>query len=232
MKKLIKQRKKHNKVGIIVPSNIGMAPYLKYYTDVFEKKGIDTVIVSWNRFGLNEDSDYIFNYRTENYDRKRVLWGHIRFAKFCKRVLKEEKADRLIILTMAPAFFLGLGFLNKYKDRYIIDVRDDTPFRKYFPNVFEHVANKAYAVMVSSFMYSNWFSKATILCHNIDMNMLKKYKKDSAPIPSLNRIRVVFAGSMREAKINIQIVDALKNDDYFSMVFIGRENAEQKKIQK
>ena len=232
MTKLRKQKRKSSKVGIIVPSNVGMAPYLKYYTDILEKKGIETVTISWNRFGINEDADYIFDYRTENYDRKRVLVGHIRFAKFCKRMLKKEKVGKLIVFTMAPAFFLGLGFLNSYKDRLIIDVRDDTPFRERFPKLFTLITNKAYAVVVSSPLYSNWFNRETVLCHNVDMSMLNQYKDTSVPVPSLEKIRVVFAGSMREAKINIQVVDVLKNDNHFSMTFIGRENAGIKEIQK
>ena len=219
-----------NKIGIIIPSNIMMAPYLQYYTSILDKEEVKYITISWNRFGLQEKADYIFNFRTENSNRKRVLVGHIRFALFCKKVIKKEKINKIIILTIAPAFFLGVRFLNKYRERLIIDVRDDTPFRKKFPGLFKRVVDKAYMIAVSSFMFSDWFERETILCHNVDSDMIARYKNDKPKVPSIDKIRLVFAGSMREEKMNIQIVDTLKNDKRYTLCYIGRQNAGQSEI--
>ena len=223
----------HNqkKIGILIPANLRMAPYIKYYTSILDALKIGYVTVGWDRFGWEENVEYVLKHRTENSDRKRVFLGQVKYAHLCKKVIKKEKIDKLIIFTMAPAFFLGNRYLRRFKNNYIIDVRDDSPFRKVFPRVLEGITNQAYGITISSPYYNTWFSRDTVLCHNVDMRLLSTNEETHTEILKKRVIRLVFAGSMIEPDVNIKIIDQLANDNRFKLIFIGRENAARKQIE-
>ena len=218
------------RIGLIVPANIKYSPYVQYYTDILKKLNADYRIMSWDKAGAEEDVDMVFRYQTSDFDRKKVMIGHALFALKCKEYIRKEKIDHLIIFTIAPLFFLGYGYLRKFRGKIFMDVRDDSPFRRRFPKQLDRFGKLARTLVVSSPFYSEWFSRKSILCHNADLAMLERFKEEYGPDEITTPIRIAFAGMMIEEEINIEAVDRLKNDERFELIFIGRDNEKKEKI--
>lgn len=224
------------KLALIVPSNLKYVPYVKYYIDILKENKQPFDLLVWNKKGLEtEKADMIFNYTTSDSNRWKMLFGYFRFIKKCKKYIKDNRIDHLIIFTIAPAFFLGPWYLQDFKNRFILDIRDDSPFRKKFPGVLRYICDLANSVVVSSNEFSNWISRKTVLCHNVDSAFLQKYKDSNVITNDKNTktktpINIVFAGMMIEEKINIDVIEKLKNNSLFRLIYIGRSNECKERI--
>lgn len=219
-------------IGIIVPGNKKYTPYIQNYIDVLNEKHCDYRVLSWNKTGLQEDGiDLSFNYTVKDSDRKRMLWGYIRFIAVCKKYIKSNEIDKLIILTVAPAFFFGLLYLMHFKGEYILDIRDDSPFVRRFPGYFKKICALARTVVVSSDEFTPWTGRETVLSHNADLEQLRFHKNDTITDNFKTPTRIVFAGVMIEGPCNVGVLKAFQNDIRFEHIFIGRDSSGKQLIQ-
>lgn len=219
-------------IGIIVPGNRKYTPYVENYIDTLTAENAQYRIMSWNKNGIEEDNiDFSFNYKVDDFDRKRMLLGYLRFLCACRKYIRKNGIDQLIILTAAPAFFLTKAFLSKFRDRFILDIRDDSPFIRRFPKLFHEICGMAKSVVVSSGHYTEWTGRDTVLCHNADLGLLAKHKDD--PVSTMNNedpIRITYAGVMIEGDCNIRTLEQFQNDQRFEFVYIGKESPDKQKI--
>ena len=214
--------KNTNRIGLIIPANIKYSPYVKNYISELEATCTDYHIISWNKKGIPEEVDYSFDFTVDDHNRFKILVGHLMFAQRCRKYIRRNHIEKLIIFTVAPSFFLGNRLLKKYSNRYIIDIRDDSPFIRVAGKRFVGKCRNAYNVVVSSPKYIGWTNRAACLCHNVDLELLKKNMYYSAKV-SGKLIRIVFAGVMIEADENIKFLDKLKGDTRFSHKYIGTD---------
>lgn len=219
------------KVGLIIPANIKYSPYVQYYVQVLDRLKIEYKTIAWKKVDIEESIDFPFNYACSDSQRKKIFLGHFLFARHCRKIVRRENFDKLVIFTIAPVFFLGSLFLKKYKNQFIFDIRDDSPFRRKFSSKLKVICKMANVVVVSSDNFSPWTGCNTILCHNADSMLIKKYYNLPVKKSIGDTKSIVFAGSMNEAEINIQVISALKNNNSFSLGFIGKPNAEKQKIE-
>ena len=164
------------KIGLIVPANLKYSPYVKYYTDILRSEDVCFQTMVWDKAGIEEGADLCFSFPSSDFDRKRIMLGHYLFSRKCKAFIRREKIDHLIIFTIAPLYFLGYRFLKRFAGRIIMDIRDDSPFRRMFPKTLDQTASISDTVVVSSPYYSDWISKETFLCHNADLSLIQRYK--------------------------------------------------------
>ncbi len=219
-------------IGFIVPGNRKYTPYIENYINVFKANHVPFRILSWNRNGISEaDVDFSYPYPADDFDRKRMLLGYLRFTRACKGYIRKNGIDRLVILTAAPAFFLTSGYLKKFRNRFILDIRDDSPFIRRFPETFRRICHMAQTVVVSSEHYSEWTGRETVLCHNADLGLLKKHKDDAVlPREENDPVRITYAGIMIEGDCNIRMLETLKNDPRFLFTYIGKDSPDKQKI--
>lgn len=219
------------RLGLIIPANRKISPYVDYYTRIFEKLHIPFQTMIWNKQGIDEKADMRFDYVTNDRNRKRMLVGHALFALKCKRYIKKEKIDALIIFTNAPAFFMGQHFLKRFTGRYILDVRDDTPLRRRFPKTYSQICKNSFNIVSSSFMFEKWINRKCTLCHNADIQALMDYYNLEPIVRSQLPISIVYAGMMIEEQLNIDILDRLGNNGDFEFLYFGRNNTGKKIIE-
>ena len=50
-----------NKIAIIGFTNLYQMPYMKYYTDLFDKKKTNYEVIYWNRFDIDEKNEFKSN---------------------------------------------------------------------------------------------------------------------------------------------------------------------------
>ena len=218
------------KVGLIVPANLKYSPYVKYYTDVLSREKVDYCIMSWDKAGIEEAADMAYSYKTSDFDRKRILLGHLKFAFKCRKYIRKEKIDHLIIFTIAPLYFLGYKYVKRFRGKLIIDIRDDSPFRRRFPRELQRFSRLAKLLVVSSTYYAEWFDRKSILCHNVDKTMMDQYSSPYGQTQFRQPVRIVFAGMMIEEVENIRVIKVLGNRVEFELVYVGRDNEGKNKV--
>lgn len=213
-------------IGIIVPGNKKYMPYIQNYINILDANNIQYKVLSWNKTGMQEENiSFSYDFVVKDKDRKRMFMGYLGFVCGCRKYIKKNRIDQLIILTAAPAFFLGMPFLNRFKQKYLIDIRDDSPLIRKFPALFKKICAGASSVVVSSNQFSPWTGRETILCHNADMNLLQRYKETESAMQTQEPVRIVFAGMMIEGACNIEVLGHFIGDERFQHIFIGRENS-------
>lgn len=218
------------KIGLIVPANTKISPYIQYYISFFKEHQLDYKVIVWNKKGGEDFADYTYDFQTTDEKRFHMLYGHAMFAQRCKRIIKKESIDHLVIFTIAPLFFLGKRYLSRFEGRFIADIRDDSPFRRRFADKLKQIGNMSFANVVSSPRYGLWLSES-LMCHNADKSALLEAMNYTPKIKKELPVRIVFAGILIEPDRNIQILDELKNDSRFEFIFIGRENNGKKKVE-
>ena len=220
-------------VGIIVPACLKYVPYIQNYIDILRKKGTDFRVLSWNKMGLEESGvDFAYDLKARDEDRKGMFFGYIRFICACKKYIRACGINKLIVLTAAPAFFMGVPYLKKFSGNYILDIRDDSPFIRVFPGVFRKICSMAKSVVVSSPNFSPWTNRDTVLCHNADMKQIEKNWELQTKQSYAEPITIAFAGMMIEGPINIEVLRRCKGDGRFAFYFIGRPNAQKEAIER
>jgi glycosyltransferase involved in cell wall biosynthesis len=219
------------KIAIIAPANLKYVPYVDNYIRLLKDEGVCFHVLSWDKRGLQEsEADFVYHFCVSDSNRKKMLLGHGLFARKCRGYIRRNKITKLIILTAAPAFFLGTGFLKKFSGRFILDIRDDTPLVKRFPGTFRKICDMASRVISSSPKFNEWIPTETQLCHNADTAAIAQ-RMDIAPKDRCGSpISIVFAGMLNESRINLEMLQHIGKDPRFQFRFIGRVNEGKEKL--
>ena len=218
-------------IGLVVPANIKYSPYVQNYIKNLEQESVDYRIISWNKKGLEETTNYSFEFKVDDHNRLKILLGHFIFACRCKKYINNNCINKLIIFTIAPVFFLGPHFISIFRKRFILDIRDDSPFRRLASSRLNKICEKAYGIVISSPNFQDWMEAKAVLCHNADLDLLFEYLEYEAH-SHLGPIRIMCAGVMIEAEENIRFLKAMNGDNRFIFKYIGRNCKGKEEIQK
>lgn len=224
-----------HKIGIIVPANIKFAPYVNYYIKILNKSGIRYDIISWNKKGLKEDVDFAFNFRNSDRFILNRLLGFLLFSAFVKKISTKKKYGKIIVFTVAPSIFLSRFLLKVYSSNFILDVRDYSPFVRLVPSIFKKIVGNAKYIVSSSPEYLKWIGRSSIICHNIDIDLIRE--ELSNPIP-INKdyskkvlFKIMFAGSLIEEAINIRLISHFKDSKHIIFSFYGNQTEGRRKLE-
>ncbi|MBQ8583920.1 MAG: hypothetical protein IJ488_04845 [Clostridia bacterium] len=217
-------------VGLVVPANIKYAPYVQYYINELQKSNVKYEVISWDRLGLDESVDHSFNFITSDGNRKRVLLGYFGFANFVKRIVKKRKYDKLVVFTVAAAFFIRHVLNGKYKNNFIFDIRDDSPIARKFSSAIDKLCHNAYQVVTSSENFKKWIPVNPIIGHNADKSMIMSHYSDNCTNETRDQYAIVFAGMLIEGEINIELVRQFANSPKVRFGFVGKENEAKREL--
>ncbi len=223
------------KYGLILPTNIWFAPYLKIYTQILEQNQIEYDIISWNRDGSDKPSNITFSKKSEvGKNKVAKIFDYFLFYRFTKRVIKHGNYDKLIIFGSQIGIFLS-RFLNKnYKDKYIFDFRDLSIEQNIIFNYhFEKLLQGSFMNVISSPGFKRALPKnyTYFLSHNFDIKLLtesKNWKFKGFNDESL--VQVLTIGGIRDFTSNAHIIRSLANNSDYLLRFVGQGIA-SKKIQ-
>lgn len=213
------------KVAIIVGNNVWFCPYIKIYTTVFEKNGIDYDIISWNRDAIEEDAIQ-FTCAMKHKNPLAKFWASLRYSSFVKDTLSRNDYDGVVIFSIATAIFLNRFLSGSYGKRYIFDYRDLSIEQKtLFKKPFLRVLKNSFANVVSSPGFVKYLPKGFdyVLSHNFDINVVRKALDCEAQTQSTQEtIDVLTIGGIRDYESNSQVIDALANKEGFTVRFVGK----------
>lgn len=221
------------RICFVLLTNIYLCPYLEKYISTI---GCDYDIVYWNRHNIEEKTNakkqYAFNYfMGENKSKISKLIGYIKFRAFSRRILQDSHYNGVIVLTTSAGILLKSILRKKYRNKYIVDIRDYTLEKSLVFLKLEKalIYNSAFSV-ISSMGYLKFLPEYEnyILTHNnLDISesclrRIRDRKDNERPIV------ISYIGLIRFNKQNKRIIDMFGDDERFIIRFIGKGALELK----
>lgn len=220
------------KIALINPGNLENAPYIKYYTDIFDQfDDIEYAFISWNR-----SSDELKDYDSTNFmfdksspptlHKIKKLHHYVKYAKYVTKVLEKNSFDLVIVFTLQAALYLSRYLLKNYSKRYIFDIRDFSPIYPFFRYRIKKILDHSLLTVISSIGFKDWLPKeySYILCHNIRREfIIQAFNSDmqSVSFKGSNPISVLTIGQIRDYESNYKIISSLGDDVDFKLIFAG-----------
>ena len=207
--------------------NLYLCPYITKYISLID---CDYDIIYWNRHGIEEDNSakqiYAFPYKMEEGTSKlNKLIGYQKFRRYAFDIINRNDYSGIILLQTSAGILLHSILKRKYKDKYIIDIRDYTMENNPIFYFIEKslIDNSALAV-ISSKGYENFLPPHNyILVHNdsfIDERMISKFESKER---NKDRIVISYIGLVRFHEQNKKVILKFKNDNRFILRFIGKD---------
>ena len=224
------------KILIVGFSKIKYMPYMNFYLENIDIQRNDVHVLYWNRDLKKEDVSFLAGITLHEFSCKQEddiskfskIGSFLKFRKYVKKMLKQEKFDFLIILHSLPGVLIYDVLQRKYKNRYIFDYRDST-YERFIPfkRVIGNLVKNSSATFVSSDAFRRFLPESEkykiFTSHNLLMDSLahRKEKKDFGTIS--DKIRIAFWGFIRHEEVNRILIKRISADDRFELHYYGRE---------
>lgn len=206
------------KALIIIPGMYKYLPYITLYTNMFKKNNVKYRILQWDRmYETIEIKDDIFRcgYAYSNNPFNRII-SYCRYIKWVKRETIKYNPDLIIVATIAPAILL-LPILNKWKYKFILDIRDYSPLIKIFMPFICRCIKLSKYTLISSKGFTKWLPPYNYLpIYNIGTITFPQIKKID-----LSNITISTIGFLRDFEENKKIIDAFGNKNDIILKFHG-----------
>lgn len=207
-----------------------MTPYCKLYEDFLQSNNIDYDILFWDRFSnatLEKKKNEFTIHRICSLGGSKLkkiipMWN---FRITLNKIIQANNYDKIIVLNTLPAVLLNDTLLKKYKEKFILDIRDYT-YEKYciYKNKVNELIGNSYITTISSrgFMRFLKNSEKIYINHNIsnDEDILNHKTED---IRYKEILKIGFAGVIRYEDENKFLIDSLKDSRRYKLQYIGRE---------
>lgn len=227
------------KVCLVLPCNIYVAPFYYKYERILTEMNVIFDLIIWDRKGIVETSKgrmlvYTDVVKSNNRKKGKII-SFIKFGFFVKRMIKENKYEKIFVLssysgTMA---FLSYFLSKKYNKNYWLDIRDYTyESSNIYKCLMKKVIDNAYKVAISSIGFKSFLPfHEYILVHNFDYSSTTVENIDLTKHIAINKpIRISFIGNIRYYEINKKIMKLFMNDDRYVLQFFGEGIQELEKF--
>ena len=211
--------KQNMKIALICPSNLLYMPYLDNYREVLNKCEANYDIINWDRFHI-EPSENPLTYRDAKVGHTRNLLDYYKYKRFVVNKLKSKKYDKIIVFGIQLAFFLKSLF-KKYKNKFILDIRDYNKVISYFD--IKKVVNYSAFTVISSPGFKKWLplSGKYITNHNTRVDFVEDLTDMNFQREIDKKINLSYIGTIRDLNINMKLISSLKNNKRFNLYFHG-----------
>lgn len=214
------------KTCIILATNMYIAPYLAKYTALLTNFDI----IYWNRDNVTEEcqlanKEYVYNHPlSASIPRYKKLESFIKYKFYVEKILKENNYDRLIILVTNLAIILSDLLLTKYKNRYVVDIRDY--FMENNPLIYfieKEVIAKAKAVVISSEGYKNFLPKHNYYVAHNDQKICDSIVRNNRVQVDRKELTMSFIGVIRYFEQDKKTILRFANKQQFKLRYIGKD---------
>lgn len=216
------------RICIVLPCNIYTAPFFNKYVEILASNKYEFDLIYWNRAGIKEEThakcSYSFNMKDKvNSGNFFKIYKYIKFSLFTKKILRENKYDRVLILGSYAGIMaqLALFMSNNYNNRYWLDIRDYTFENvEIYSKMMKVAIENSFATAVSSPGYKKFLPEWNyIQTHNVDFKNIQKIK--SLEKVEHKKIRISFIGLVRYYDQNIKLLEAFKNSKEVILQYFG-----------
>lgn len=220
------------KIGIITFSDRNNMPYLKYYEDIIKSEKVDYECIFWDRF-TNKKTEKINNEYTLHIkclpgaNKLGKIIPMLKYKYIVEKIIKKEQYTHLIILTTLPGVLINKVLLNRFKNKYILDIRDYT-YEKYefYKKIADKLVDNSFFTAISSKGFLRFLNdnEKIVPCHNI--SNIEGYKEDCEDLKNKKQITIGFVGGVRYFKENCKLIDTFANNQKYRLLYIGKHNAD------
>lgn len=214
-------------IGIIFIADVTYCPYLRKYTQVLDELKTEYEVLYWNRDG--QPNDYPLNYTSFNMvsklDRPPLfkIFDFWKFKTWVKHQIDIKKYKKLIILSTLSGVIITKTLINKYKGRYIFDIRDYSYENiNFFLKKEEKLIKESFFTCISSEGFKEFLPSgySYLTVHNFNNNEVLQ-EKNFVKKKYGDTLNLIFVGGVRYFNHQVQIINNLKNDRRFNLVYHG-----------
>ena len=212
------------KICIIAFADLTGTPYLKTYTDIFDKENIKYDVIYWDRKGLNQKllGGQAFGYEKKLEDNelkcKKAIYM-IGYSLYVKSILRNNHYDYVIVLTSLLGILMSGYLVKRYFKKYIFDIRDYSyEHIYYYKRKMDILMKNSLLNVISSPDFKEFLpERKTILCHNCNFKEpgLQKFSKRDYPL------KIGYVGKIRYKDECQKFLLHIKNDKRIIFEFYG-----------
>lgn len=214
------------KICFVGLSNIQAVPYLDKYIKLLK---CEYDIIYWDRKGIEEDcgaiNHYVMKYaiNTDATQLEKAV-GYYKFKRYAQRILRRENYKGVILLSGNIAVLLRKTLKKKYKNKYIVDIRDyfKESNKWYFKAEKDVLDNSALAVISSNAFKIFLPEHKYYIIHNsqdITREQVGQFRmKDKR---KNKQIVISCIGAIRFINQFKKVLEYFANDNRFLIRFIG-----------
>jgi len=213
--------------------NIYVLPYAKTYIDEIIKSGNKCTLLFWDRDAVDGENDQYEGCEKICYQMKinpestgvTKLVGYLKAARFFNRVLEKTDFEGIVFLQTHAAIMCKNILLKKFRNRYIVDIRDYT-WENFAPYKWleEKTMKEAYSVVISSPAYRKFLPKREyIIAHNytpFSEDVIREIRESSERRQN-SPVGISFVGTIRFLDMDKKILQLFKNDERFKINYFG-----------
>lgn len=217
----------NKKICFISLGNLYLCPYISKYISLID---CDYDVIYWDRHGVGEDINakqiYAFQYKmNEGTSKIKKLIGYLKFRRYAFEIIDRNDYDGIVLLQASSGVLLHSILKKKYKNKYIVDIRDYTMEKNpvFFTIEKDLIDNSALAVISSKGYVSFLPPHNYTLVHNdsfIDENIIDKFESKER---KKDKIVISYIGLIRFHEQNKKVILKFKNDRRFILRFIGKD---------
>ena len=213
-----------SKICIIGTSNLKHISLISLYTNYFDAKNIPYDIIYLDRYGIEEECSAVHVYKyaakaTKGKFSKFVTF--LRFRNFVINKIIKNKYEYLITWQTTGAYLFCDILLRKFKNRYVINVRDYIIEKNIvFYSILTRLIKNSAFTTISSEGFKSFLPKHDyVKVNSINEDMLQSVK--GIPQNKQDVIKIGFAGNCRYFRESFKLIDSLGNDSRFELWYCG-----------
>ena len=199
-------------------------PYIQYYEKALKEAGHTYDVVLWNRSGKPSNLPNAFEFYAKDHASKlgKIL-PFLRWRKFTLNILKQNRYDRLIILTTMPGVLLAHQLLGAYRGKYWFDIRDFTYENvSFYKQKVAQLVHGSWATSISSPAFRTFLpdSRRIYQTHNISN---EDAAVDRCPLDVNHRpMKIGFVGGIQFKEQNQMLLLQFANNPDFILKYAGK----------
>lgn len=220
------------KVCIVAFAERNIIPYIENYENILKEYGIEYDCIFWDRYSdlpiEKKGNEYTIHIKCmPGANKLGKIIPMYKYKKIVESIINQHNYTHLIILTTLPGVLISKVLLNKYRDKYILDIRDYT-YEKYnfYKNIVDRLVEESYFTAISSKGFLKFLkdSRKIIPCHNIGERF--KEERVNENFKNKNKVTIGFVGCVRYYKEDCKLIEALANNNKYELLYIGKQNVD------
>lgn len=209
------------KVALVSCSTVRHMPYIEFYKDILNSLNIEYIIIN-----EHEQEEYLpDNHYAYNVPSQGSIIGKIKkffgWRSFVKKTMKQNSVQYAIILTTWPGVKMVDFWSGKFKNKYILDIRDfSSEGIKLYSMCVNRLVKKSSMTVISSEKFKTWLvdSPKISVAHNMPINYTEN---DSVTLKKGLPFTIGYVGLVNYEKQNCALLDAFAKDENVKLVYKG-----------
>ena len=214
---------------IIDGAMVARSPHVATCMNILSENNITFDIIVWNRKGDDisclPNNYIIYDHITnDSYPSWKKLIEIYQFYRFARPHIKKIKYKAIIIFEIANSFFFVNCLKRQFKNKYIFDIRDYSPFLRTHIGEWatRQLIKHSYCTVISSPGFKKWLpcDYSYIISHNIDMSIYHSLI-DQPYRPISDVVTILTIGNLRDPNINCKVALSFSNNTKYQLRFVG-----------